>query len=63
MIVAIPNYVHDEINAMLDRELDRVPEAAFDRPWIYSALLRSVFETGKMPTFRIERKLLLEDLR
>lgn len=55
-MVIVPNYLRDEINARLDAEIVKHPNAAKDRGALYSQLLAYVDEHGVIPDFSLERK-------
>jgi hypothetical protein len=53
----VPNYIHDQINEMLDVALTDYPGAAPDREQLYSVLLTYVDKHGILPkSFKLEPK-------
>ena len=53
MFTIVPDYVHDAINALLDRELARCPSAAADRDYLYGVLLDHFDRNGVLPAFEL----------
>lgn len=56
-LVAVPNAIHDAINAAIDAALKKHPDAAKDRQYFYDRLLSSYDENGYIPEFSLERKV------
>ena len=55
-IIAVPNYIRDQINAKLDAAIAEVPEAEKDREVLYQQLLQYLDEHGVIPDFSLARK-------
>lgn len=55
-MVLIPVEVIDAINAGLDREIAKHPEAANDRDFFYQQLVNHFAMTGQIPDFVLEKK-------
>jgi hypothetical protein len=55
MVLIIPNYVADAINAKLDIALAECPEAVGDRDALYHQLLGYFDEHGVIPNFSLQR--------
>lgn len=55
MLVIVPNYIVDEINAKLDAAFAECPEAAKDREALYEQLLGYVNDHGVVPDFSLQR--------
>lgn len=54
MLVIVPNYLANALNAKLDAEIEKHPGAAKDRDELYSQLLSYVNEHGVIPDFSLE---------
>lgn len=54
MMVIVPNYIADEINARLDAEIEKHPRAARDRDELYRQLVSYVNDHGVIPDFSLE---------
>jgi hypothetical protein len=55
MMLIVPTYIIDAINAKLDAALADVPDAAKDREHLYSSLLTYFSEHGVIPDFSIAK--------
>lgn len=55
-IIALPNYISDEINKKLDAAFLKAPEAEIDREFYYNELVSFVVNQGFIPDFTITRK-------
>jgi hypothetical protein len=56
MLLIVPNYLRDQINAAIDAALVDVPEAAADREIFFAALLDHVNEHGVIPEFSLVKR-------
>jgi hypothetical protein len=54
-LVAVPNYLLDEIDAKLDAELEKHPAAAPDRELFRAQLIEYLDEHGVIPDFSLSR--------
>ena len=55
MLVIVPNYIADEINAKLDKQIEANPDAAKDRDALYGQLIAYFNEHGVIPDFSLQR--------
>lgn len=55
MLVIVPNYIADAINAKLDAAIAACPEAAKEREVLYEQLLGYFNEHGIIPEFHIQK--------
>jgi len=55
MFYVIPNCLADELNARLDAEIKKHPQAAKDREALYDQLLAYVDEHGVIPDFSLSK--------
>lgn len=55
MMLIVPNYVRDAINAKLDAAIAEVPDAAKDRDHLYQMLLSHFNEHGDVPEFTLTK--------
>lgn len=56
MMLVVPNYLAAEINALLDAEIAKVPDAAKDRDVLYSQILEYVNDHGVLPQFSLVKR-------
>ncbi len=56
MIVIVPNYVRDAINAKLDAAIAECPGAESERDSLYEQLLGYFNEHGRLPDFTLRKK-------
>jgi hypothetical protein len=56
MLVIVPDSLRDAINAKLDAEIAKHPDAAADREILYGQLLDYFNALGVLPDFTLERK-------
>lgn len=56
MLIIMPNYISDRIDAALDAEIEKHPDAAKDRDVLRQQLVNHFAETGEVPKFSLERK-------
>jgi len=56
VMVIVPNYLADEINARLDAQIALHPDAEADRDIFYSQLLSFFDEHGTIPDFSLAKK-------
>lgn len=56
MFYVVPNHVGNAIDAALDAEITKVPDAAKDRPVLRSQLIEYFAEHGVIPDFSLARK-------
>lgn len=56
MLVIVPNYIADAINAKLDAAFIEVPDAEKDREVLYGQLLDYFNEHGVVPDFKLSKK-------
>jgi len=54
--VIVPNYIANEINAKLDAEIAKHPDAAKDRDALFSQLLAYVDQHGIVPDFSLAKQ-------
>jgi hypothetical protein len=52
-LLVVPNYLREQIYAAIDREIERVPEAAPDREYFYKQVLGYFDEHGVVPAFSL----------
>lgn len=55
--VIVPNSLRNAINAKLDAELAKCPDAEKDREYLYGQLLAHFDEHGEIPEFSLEKKI------
>lgn len=55
MLIVLPNYVSDRIDAMLDAEIEKHPDAASDRDLFRQQLVNYFAQTGEIPEFTLAR--------
>ena len=56
MMVIVPNYLAAELNARLDAEIAKAPDAAKDREVLYAQLLAYVNDHGVIPDFSLGKQ-------
>lgn len=56
MLVIVPNYIRDAINAKIDAALVDCPQAAPDRDMFYDQLLEYFHENGVIPEFSLQKR-------
>jgi hypothetical protein len=56
MLVIVPNYVSDAINAAIDKALLDLPEAEKDREHFYDVLLAHFNDHGVIPEFTLHKR-------
>lgn len=55
MFYVVPNYIGDAIDAALDAEIAKAPDAAKDREVFRSQLIEYFAEHGVVPDFSLQR--------
>jgi hypothetical protein len=56
MFAIVPNEVSDAINKILDREIQKYPDAHVDRDIFYNACLEYYDDTGEIPEIELVPK-------
>ena len=50
MLVALPDYIHEQIDALIDAAIAKVPEAAGERADLRAQLVRYFCDTNSLPS-------------